>query len=99
MAFAILYGIFSGAYVSLSTTIAAMLSPSLQVLGTRMGMVSVPMAIGLLIGNPIGGALISRGYVAMQAFSASCTVVAAVAMLLSRVYYPKWRRLHNLERA
>ncbi|KAJ5671226.1 MFS general substrate transporter, partial [Penicillium longicatenatum] len=56
--FACLYGYASGAIVSLPPTIIARLSPNLATVGTRMGMCFTFAGTGLLIGNPIAGALL-----------------------------------------
>lgn len=55
IAFAVLYGFFSGSIVALASVLWAILSPNMRILGTRIGMTTVPMAAGLLIGNPIAG--------------------------------------------
>lgn len=57
--FACIYGYASGAIVSLPPTIIARLSPDLSMMGTRMGMCFVFAGTGLLIGNPIAGALLN----------------------------------------
>ncbi|EEH34837.2 hypothetical protein PAAG_05884 [Paracoccidioides lutzii Pb01] len=56
--FSCLYGFFSGALVSLPPTVIASLSPDLSLVGTRMGMCFWFAGLGLLIGNPIAGALL-----------------------------------------
>ncbi|KAJ5924058.1 MFS general substrate transporter [Penicillium verhagenii] len=56
--FACLYGYASGAIVSLPPTIIARLSPDMATVGTRMGMCFTFAGTGLLIGNPIAGALL-----------------------------------------
>ncbi|KAJ6013847.1 hypothetical protein N7540_008438 [Penicillium herquei] len=57
--FACIYGFASGAIVSLPTTILLRLSPNLAIVGTRMGMAFTCAGLGLLIGNPIAGALLN----------------------------------------
>lgn len=57
--FAVLYGIFAGAYVSLVPAVIVDLTPDMSVIGTWMGMSLFIAAFGLLIGNPIAGALIN----------------------------------------
>ncbi|KAL2841045.1 MFS general substrate transporter [Aspergillus pseudoustus] len=56
--FTILYGFTSGGIVSLPTTILVSLTADMRVLGTRMGMCFSVAGLGLLIGNPIAGALL-----------------------------------------
>ncbi len=57
--FAVLYGFFAGAYVSLVPPVIVDLTPEMSVVGTWMGMSLFIAAFGLLIGNPIAGALIN----------------------------------------
>ncbi|KAJ5646157.1 hypothetical protein N7490_002529 [Penicillium lividum] len=56
--FACLYGYVSGAIVSLPPTIITRLSPNMATVGARMGMCFTFAGTGLLIGNPIAGALL-----------------------------------------
>ncbi|KAL4780273.1 MFS general substrate transporter [Aspergillus varians] len=58
LVFAIIYGYASGAMVSLPPTILATITSDMSVLGTRMGMCFTFAGLGLLIGNPIAGALL-----------------------------------------
>ncbi|TCD69759.1 hypothetical protein EIP91_006295 [Steccherinum ochraceum] len=57
----LLFGFFSGAYVSLIPPLLAALSPNLNELGLRMGFAFTVVAIAMLTGNPIAGALIGTG--------------------------------------
>lgn len=80
--FCIFYGFFSGSVVSLVPVLWSSQTPDLTRLGTRIGMVSVCMAVGLLIGNPIGGALVKQSsFVGLQAFCG--TAVLAAGLLLT----------------
>lgn len=89
--FAALYGFFSGTYVSLSATVAATaLTPSLSVLGVRMGMLLVPTGIGLLIGNPIAGALEVHNWIGLQLFCAVLIIASTVFMVATRVAKVGW---------
>ena len=64
----------------------ASLCPSMQVLGTRTGMMTVPMATGLLIGNPIAGALVKgSSYTGLQAFCGATVLASACLLLCARV--------------
>ncbi|MDI1492935.1 MAG: hypothetical protein OHK93_004718 [Ramalina farinacea] len=77
--FSVLYGFFSGALVSLPPTVVASLCPNMGVIGTRIGMFLFPTSIGLLIGNPIAGAILKSGWVDIQAF---CGTIAAMTTIL-----------------
>ncbi|AEO60318.1 hypothetical protein MYCTH_2022670, partial [Thermothelomyces thermophilus ATCC 42464] len=59
--FCALYGFTSGSFVSLPAPAIASLTPSLSVLGARIGMSFSLTAIGILVGNPIGGAILRSG--------------------------------------
>ncbi|KAL2152604.1 hypothetical protein VTH82DRAFT_5788 [Thermothelomyces myriococcoides] len=84
--FCVLYGFTSGAFVSLPAPTVVTLSPSLNVLGARMGMSFSLAGIGLLIGNPIGGAILrNSGWVGLQCWAGATIVAAAVASLIARV--------------
>ncbi|KAK0385226.1 hypothetical protein NLU13_7703 [Sarocladium strictum] len=61
VAFAILYGFVSGTVVSLPGAVVASLAPSLDLVGTWMGMSFCFSALGVLIGNPIAGLIIDVG--------------------------------------
>ncbi|CAK1357395.1 putative transporter MCH4 [Cercospora beticola] len=78
--FCIFYGLFSGTFVSLPPTTVVSLSPSLSVVGTRMGMSFSFAAFGILVGNPVAGAILkSGGWLGLQLFCA-CSVTAATAV-------------------
>ena len=79
--FSVLYGCLSGAVVSLPPTMVASLVPGIQQIGTWMGMAFCFSGLGLLVGNPIAGTLISvqnDDFVRMIVFGASCTMAAGV---------------------
>ncbi|KAJ5142628.1 uncharacterized protein N7515_001415 [Penicillium bovifimosum] len=84
---AVFYGFFSGGFVSLPPVVMASMTPDVRNLGTRMGMVFAITSIGLLIGTPIGGAILSRTneYVGVQLFTACCLISSAVLMACVRL--------------
>lgn len=59
--FGILYGFFSGAFVSLASPAAASFStkPDMSDVGLRVGVIATVMGFASLTGNPIAGALLS----------------------------------------
>ena len=85
MVFCLLFGFFSGNFISLAPSILVTLCPNLGVFGVRLGMLFVPMAIGPLIGNPIAGAVLDHGWVALQAFCGATTVFAVLLALALRI--------------
>ena len=86
--FCILYGFFSGTFVSLPPTTVVSLSPSLGVVGTRMGMTFPFSGFGLLVGNPVAGAILGSGtnFVGVQAFCGGTVAAAALLVLIARLF-------------
>jgi MFS family permease len=78
--FCILYGFFSSGLITLpATVIATVLCPDIREYGVRFTMQVVPAGIGLLIGNPIAGAILkSGGWIGLQSFSAASIVVCTL---------------------
>ncbi|KAI0357828.1 MFS general substrate transporter [Trametes cingulata] len=58
VAFTVLYGLFSGALVSLIPTYIATITPR-EKYGARLGSVYMVVAVGTLVGTPTGGALLT----------------------------------------
>lgn len=85
------YGFVSGAYISLALGIVTTLSPNLAIMGTRMGMMSLPMAIGLMIGTPVAGALGDKGWIWLQVFCPACLAVAMTLMFATRTFKVGWQ--------
>ena len=88
--FTLLYGFFSGAIVSLPPTIVAKISPNMGLVGTRMGMCFTFAGLGLLIGNPIAGAILNipeGKFKGAQAFAAATLLGGAVAFAALRALF------------
>jgi MFS family permease len=87
IAFCILYGFFTGSFVSLPPTTVVTLSPNLGLLGTRMGMIFTFSGLGLLIGSPVAGSILGNGknFVGLQVFCANVVVVSAVLLFVASV--------------
>ena len=88
--FAILYGFFSGTFVSLPPTTVVTLSPNLGVVGVRMGMNFFLASLGLLIGTPIAGAILQHGWAGLQAWGASCVALSVAFMVGARISKSGW---------
>jgi len=84
---ALLYGFFSGAILSLPPMVVVSLSPSLGVIGTRLGTICAVASIGLLLGTPISGAILgpTRNYTGLQAFAGVILIVAALFCAATRI--------------
>lgn len=76
---AVLYGLCSGGFVSLPPVVMASLTKDIRDLGTRLGMMFATTSIGLLIGTPIGGAILNNTntYLGVQLFAACCLITSA----------------------
>ena len=83
----ILYGFFTGCFVSMPPPIVVSLSPDLGKIGARMGMVFSVGGLGILIGNPVAGAILGSpsGYLGLQGFCAACVTAAAVFAAATRI--------------
>jgi predicted MFS family arabinose efflux permease len=83
--FCILYGFFSGSFVSLPPAVIASLSSDVRKIGTRMGMSFAFGGLGLLIGNPIAGQIVKRkSFELAIAFVGAVLTVAAILEVAAR---------------
>ncbi|CCL98174.1 uncharacterized protein FIBRA_00168 [Fibroporia radiculosa] len=86
--FALLYGLASGAIVSLAPSVVATLTPDLRRLGGRIGMQFSIAGLGLLIGNPIAGAIENvqeREYLGAQMFCGAILMASTIATIGARI--------------
>lgn len=83
---AVLYGLFSGGFVSLPPVVMISLTKDMRDLGTRLGMVFAITSFGLLVGTPIGGAIVNNthGFLGVQLFTACCLTVSGALFGLIR---------------
>ena len=88
--FAILFGFCSGTFVSLPPVTVVTLSPHLGVVGVRLGMTFFLTSLGLLVGAPIGGAILQHGWAGLQAWGGACIAVATICMAGARVAKGGW---------
>ncbi|KAH6657941.1 major facilitator superfamily domain-containing protein [Truncatella angustata] len=99
--FCILYGAFSGGVVSVQPSAIVHFCPDMARLGTRMGMSFFFSGVSVLIGPPIGGAILARGgdgaWKGIIAYSGAMLMTAAV--LLSLSLYLHRRRARDVENA
>jgi MFS family permease len=91
--FAIFYGFFSGAYVSLLPGCFASLSSHLGEVGLRMGLAWAVIAIGALTGTPIAGALLGdQGdlhWYKPIIFGGVCLLAGAVLLVAARAMHSR----------
>jgi hypothetical protein len=67
------------------TTVA--LSPDLQAIGARMGFVNALAGSGVLLGQPIAGAILEStgSYLGLQCWAASALAMSSILLILARV--------------
>ena len=95
IAFCMFWGFFSGPMAVLPAAAVAELSPSLNVVGARMGMVQAFSAVGILIGSPIAGAVSDPkhgDFFGGQAYSGVCLFAASVLVGLTLWLINKGRK-------
>ncbi|KAL2783872.1 MFS general substrate transporter [Aspergillus keveii] len=86
LAFAILYGLFSGSFISLAPTLVAQIS-DIREIGTRQGTCFVFQSFGALTGSPIAGAIVARqrgGFLGLQVFCGAAFLAALLGYVLAR---------------
>lgn len=84
--FALIYGFFCGGFVSLVPPVIVSTAPNMQKLGTRIGMALTCGSFGVLIGNPVAGAILgdTHQYLGLQIFGGSCLLLAAAFCFILR---------------
>jgi predicted MFS family arabinose efflux permease len=87
------YGFFSGSFVSLPPTIIVHLSTDARdKIGTRLGQSFAFVAVGVLIGTPIGGAVLEHsGFNALWGFGGATLFASAGFLVAARVAFKGWR--------
>lgn len=96
IAFALLYGLFSGSVVSVTPTVVVGLAPDMRRVGTRMGMMFFVCGLPILFGTPIAGAIVggySRAeWQAMIGYGGAGLAVACVFAGAAREYMRRKNR-------
>ncbi|KAF1991433.1 MFS general substrate transporter [Aulographum hederae CBS 113979] len=93
IAFAVLFGFFSGAYVSLITALVMAISP-MKELGFRTGIVMFVTSLGGLTTSPINGAIVDSnggGYSGLMIFSGVFCLVGTTLILVARMRMAGWK--------
>ncbi|OAA56182.1 major facilitator superfamily transporter [Niveomyces insectorum RCEF 264] len=91
--FAALFGVSSGAGISLTPALCAKLSP-IQDIGVRTGTVFTISAFAGLTGSPIGGAIISRdggSFTNAIAFGGAGCAVGTLLFVATRIAFAGWK--------
>ncbi len=90
--FAAFYGFSSGAFVSLAPALVAQISDIRQI-GVRTGSMFAVVSVAALMGNPIGGALVSSedgGYWGLQVFCGVMMGAGSLVFVVSRWSLAGW---------
>ncbi|RYN18356.1 hypothetical protein AA0113_g9763 [Alternaria arborescens] len=93
IAYSVLYGFFSGAYVSLIAGLVAQISPIEQI-GFRTGLVFFVNSIGALTTSPIAGAILDREngrWTGVKVFSGVLCIAGTAFVFGARIYKVGWK--------
>lgn len=92
VAFAALFGVFSGAYIALVVALVAQISP-IEEIGYRNGIASLVQAIGSLVTSPIAGAIIEKpnGVLGVKLYSGAFLLAGTTCILLARMVRTRWQ--------
>lgn len=96
--YSILFEVASGAFTGLLATGIVTLPPDKSKVGARLGMTLVHVGIGVLVGNPIAGAILGRNenWLGLLVFCASISVVTSMVILSSRIAKVRFSFDHKL---
>lgn len=92
--FTVLYGLISAAFQCLIPSTVASITPSLNMVGTRLGMAFSTLSFAALTGPPIGGALQSAmggSYTGASIFAATSMLVCFTLIAAARVTKVGWK--------
>lgn len=82
---ALLYGAFSGAFVSLQPSTVVSITDDMSLVGGRLGMNTFCAALGILVGSPIAGVIVGSGsWVGLQAFCGATLFAGAILVAVTR---------------
>ncbi|CAK3783641.1 hypothetical protein DOTSEDRAFT_92146 [Lecanosticta acicola] len=82
----LLYGAFSGAFVSLQPSTVVSITDDMSTVGGRLGMNTFCAALGLLIGTPIAGVILEKdpSWVGVQVFCGATLLAGGALVLVTR---------------
>ncbi|KAF2843427.1 MFS general substrate transporter [Patellaria atrata CBS 101060] len=89
--FALLYGFFSGTFVSVPPAVMFSLTTNRTLIGTRVGMAFSLIGLGVLTGTPIAGAIVdSSGFTSTWIFGGVLILCGGVFMGAARGFLKGW---------
>lgn len=97
IAFAFLFGFFSGGLIPLGSACVAQTTPNMGHIGLRIGAMMAICSVGGLAGGPISGALrnVSDGWGPVCSFSALTVLTGTVLLLaIRRKFEPNWATIY-----
>lgn len=105
IAYAALYGITSGVFVSLMPTLVVEVCPDMRQVGVFSGATYLAASPAILIAQPIGGALVrgDRGigivemYVGMKVFAGMMMGIGGLLFVVARAAHMKQRNMTGLK--
>jgi MFS family permease len=102
IAYAVLYGCFSGALIPLPPSVFPVVCPDVNVLGARLGMAQGIGSFASLIGSPIAGALTQvntqdgkRNYLGLQLFGGLIMILGGINLCVLWVLLIRQRDLRS----
>ncbi|KAJ4158469.1 uncharacterized protein LMH87_008993 [Akanthomyces muscarius] len=93
LAFSVLFGCTSGAYIALLAPLVVKISP-LEESGYRIGLLFALSSVSGLVTSPIGGAILERwggDYTGMKIYSGIMMLSGAALVFVSRMMATKWK--------
>lgn len=95
IAYAVLYGFASGAFVGLLPAQIAQISKVEQI-GVRVGLTFACCSFAGLVGNPIAGAIVDRDngkYWGLNVFAGIMLIAGSLMFTTTRMYLAEWKLL------
>ncbi|KAJ6779436.1 hypothetical protein PWT90_10268 [Aphanocladium album] len=92
IAFAAMFGLFSGAYIALLVALIAQVSP-IREIGYRNGIACLAQSIGGLLATPIAGAIIDKpgGLVGIKVYAGVFLLAGTSSVLIARLFLTKFK--------
>lgn len=94
LAFCVIYGFCSGAFVSIPPACVARITPDLSIIGSRLGLSFFICGFGILIGTPVAGAILEittteNQYLGLQLFSGAMMTISLCFCLTAKLLVGK----------
>ncbi|KAK6065240.1 major facilitator superfamily transporter [Seiridium cupressi] len=85
--FSVLYGFMNGAFMGLPAAGVMSLSSDKSKIGTRLGMTLTLLGFGMLVSNPIAGAILGRdgNWVGLIVWCGSLLAASSISLIVSRI--------------